>query len=308
MKIRTLTDLTPSEFENLTLDLLTRLGLKNTVWRTPGRDAGRDIQGDEFTEDFSGHTSRKSWYVDCKRYSGTVSWPTVWEKIAFADSNNAGVFLLVTTSTLSPQAVDEVNRWNDARRTPSVRFWNGHDFDHRLSLHSDIQVKYGLSHQPIQDSALAIIDLSKVLLKYTNNIAAQTEFGRPTEQLLEAVQAISELITARLSEIEHAGRISVQRFRVDQDTYEWLKDAESVARLGFDRFAVRAIATLARCYSQAPEIVVARIIGRDDAVQLRGSGIPESLLTDLTTIGFWGSIRVTLTSELVSLERMNAAS
>ncbi|WP_157627625.1 restriction endonuclease [Burkholderia gladioli] len=308
MTIRTLTDLSPSEFENLTLDLLTRLGLKNSVWRTPGRDGGRDIQGDEFMDDFSGHTSRKSWYVDCKRYSGTVSWPTVWEKIAFADSNNADVFLLVTTSTLSPQAVDEVNRWNDTRRTPSVRFWNGHDFDHRLSLHSDIQVKYGLSRRPIQDSALPIIELSKILLKHTNNIAALAEFGQPTERLLVAIQAISELITARLGEIEFSGRISVQRFRADVDAYEWLKDSESIFLLGFDRFAVRAITALTWCYSKAPELEVARIEDRSNALELRGSDIPETLLSDLTTIGFWGSIGVSLTPDLVILERMNAAS
>ncbi|TDR82997.1 restriction endonuclease [Paludibacterium purpuratum] len=308
MTIRTLTDLSPSEFENLTLDLLARLGLKNSVWRTPGRDGGRDIQGDEFMDDFSGYTSQKSWYVDCKRYSGTVSWPTVWEKIAFADSNNADVFLLVTTSTLSPQAVDEVNRWNDTRRAPSIRFWNGHDFDHRLSLHTDIQVKYGLSSQPIQDAAPAIVELSKILLKYTNSIAAQVEFGRTTEGPLAAIQAISELITARLGEIELTGHISVQRFRAEVDAYEWLKDAESISLLGFDRFAVRAIAALIRCYSKATDMVVARIEDSPNAVEIRGQGIPETLLSDLTTIGFWGSIGVKLTPELVILERMNAAS
>ncbi len=303
--MRTLNDLSPSEFENLSLDILSRLGLKNSVWRTPGRDGGRDIQGDEYIDDFSGHASHKSWYVDCKRYSGTVSWPTVWEKIAFADSNHADVFLLITSSTLSPQAIDEVNRWNNSRRTPSVRFWNGHDLDHRLRLHPDIQVKYGLSPQPIKDSALGIIKLSKVLLNYTNNIAAQKEFGKFTDRFLVAIQAQSELITARLSEIENYGRIIVQPFRNKIDTYEWLENTENFSFPGFDRFVLRAIFSLVWCYSKTEEMKL-KTDNQLNMIKLYGSNLPATLLDDLEVLGFWGSIKVNLTSEMVILEKINA--
>ena len=44
-------DLSPTELENLCFDLLLKLGLKNLVWRTPGRDGGRDVQGEHFVED-----------------------------------------------------------------------------------------------------------------------------------------------------------------------------------------------------------------------------------------------------------------
>ena len=57
----------------------------NAVWRTPGRDSGRDIQGEWFVEDLSGHIGRQVWYIECKRHKSSVSWPKVWEKISFAE-------------------------------------------------------------------------------------------------------------------------------------------------------------------------------------------------------------------------------
>ena len=78
--------LTPGQFENLVYDLVTSAGLRNAVWRTPGSDGGRDIEGEMATTDFSGFHTITKWYVECKRYAASVDWPTVWEKIAYADS------------------------------------------------------------------------------------------------------------------------------------------------------------------------------------------------------------------------------
>ncbi|MBH3308504.1 restriction endonuclease [Pseudomonas mosselii] len=305
LSIRGLSDLTPTEFENLTLDLVVRLGLKNAVWRTPGRDGGRDIQGDSFISDFSGFVSRSSWYVECKRYADTVSWPNVWEKISYADSNSADVLLVVTTSTLSPQAIDEVNRWNLAHKNPSVRFWNRQDVEARLGLHLDIKVKYGLSQTPIQDAALSMIELSKVLLKYSNSITACVEFSGALERRLDVVQTLSELIGARLAEIEQYGRISVIPFRPNYDAPDWLKQVEVVQGKGFDRYAFRCIAALIHCHSSANEVIIAD--ASENKLTLHAGPVVEELLPDLKTIAFWGGLNIASDSNSITIESQYAA-
>jgi hypothetical protein len=293
-------ELEPDEFENLTLDLLSHLGLKNAVWRTPGRDGGRDIQGDIFTDDFSGHTSRQSWYVECKRYAGTVSWPVVWEKIAYAESNSADVLLMATTSTLSPQAIDEVNRWNEKRKTPSIRIWGGHDLRQRLALFPDILVKYELSPQPIRDAAISLLALSKILLKYSNAIEAHIEFGSPPDKHIVAIQALSELMSTRIEEIEQHGRLQTVPFRSAIDAYDWLVGVDHIERAKLDRFASRAILSLVHASSPAPMIEI--LVDTQGRPALRVEACPQALLSDLATVAFWGGMRFMQVDQLIVLE------
>ena len=55
--------LTPAQFENVVYDLTTSAGLRNAIWRTPGPDGGRDIEGEMATTDFSGFHVITKWYV-----------------------------------------------------------------------------------------------------------------------------------------------------------------------------------------------------------------------------------------------------
>jgi HJR/Mrr/RecB family endonuclease len=137
--------LTPAQFENIVYDLVTSAGLRNAVWRTPGADGGRDIEGEMATTDFSGFSVNAKWYIECKRYAAAVDWPTVWGKIAYADSHGADYLLVVTTSSLSPQCKTEVSTWNAGRRRPAVRFWEGHNLEQVLAHYPRILVKHGLA-------------------------------------------------------------------------------------------------------------------------------------------------------------------
>lgn len=247
-----LEELTPTRLENLALDLLQLLGLRNCVWRTPGRDGGRDIQGDSIENDFSGYTRSESWYVDCKRYAASVSWPTVWEKLAYAESSNADVLLIVTNSTLSPQAVDEVNRWNANRKKPTIRFWNGTELEKRLRIFPALLVKYGLSPDPVADAAISLLPLTKLLMKYTNSAVAAAEFGAEAQKYHDVTHAVSELISARLDEVEKTGRPGAVPFRVSDDSFSWLSEAVATALVHLDRCVVRALLTLLRCHRASP--------------------------------------------------------
>jgi hypothetical protein len=237
-------DLSPSEFENLVFDLVQSLGLKNAVWRTPGRDGGRDIQGVWFVEDLSGHIGHQVWYIECKRYVPSVSWPTVWEKISFAESNAADVLLFTVTSSLSPQAVDEVNKWNDQRKRPIIRFWNGFDIVKKLRLFPLIEIKYGLSPDSRAKIGGALLPVVNILLKYSIAAHSAEVFETASDKKHAVLYSLSELISARLSEIESDGAFSMAPFRESIDGFEWLENSESLDGMNIDRYSIRAIA----CY------------------------------------------------------------
>src|SRR5438876_5270353 len=120
-----LKQLQPRDFENLIYDLLVLRGMRNLRWRTPGTDAGRDIEGDFDARDFSGDIRSERWYVECKRHALTVDWPVVYGKLAYADSQQADFLLVCTTGSLSPQCKDEIARHERNRRTPRMRAWEG---------------------------------------------------------------------------------------------------------------------------------------------------------------------------------------
>ncbi|TDR39640.1 restriction endonuclease [Tahibacter aquaticus] len=296
-----LTALTPSQFENLVLDLVQLLGLKNCVWRTPGRDVGRDIQGEYFRPDFSGFTRQEIWYVECKRYTESVSWPIVWEKIAYAETHCADVLLFVTSSTLSPQAVDEVNRWNETRKSPVIRFWGAPDLLNRMGLYPQLLVKYGLSANPVIDSAISILPLTKILTKYANTAGSYREFGKSRDRIDEAIHALSELISARLEEVENRGKIACERFFSARDGYQWVDGNDVLEAAKADRYVVRALLALMRCHSTSQTIQV----GMDgDSIAMSGADLPasETFQGDLRAVAFWGSMTITSTTSKVSIE------
>jgi hypothetical protein len=298
-----LTTLTPSQFENLTLDLMQLLGLKNCVWRTPGRDCGRDIQGEFFGSDFSGFARRESWYVECKRYTDTVSWPKIWEKIAYADSNSADILLFVTSSTLSPQAVDEVNRWNEARKSPIVRFWNGQELLNRLALFPQILIKYGLSESPLTDSAVSILPLTKLLTKYADTGSTYSAFGKSRDRIDEAIQALAELISVRIEEVETIGKTVCVPFISDRDGYSWIEGNQHIESTRIDRYTVRAILALIHCHSTTEPIKVSA--SENTLLIISSLPLATSFQDDLRTVAFWGAARIRLASTNSGIEVTN---
>lgn len=253
-----LLSLAPAEFENLVLDLVTAVGLQNAVWRTPGRDGGRDIEGVAFAPDLSGYREEQVWYVECKRHQSAISWPSVWEKLSYADVHSAHALLVVTTTSLSPQAVDQVQQWNAAHKRPLVRCWGFPEIARLLELHVPIAVKYGLSRNPREDAALAVLPVTRLLNKFTKSAESQREFGFENTRRLEVVFALSELIEWRLETIERSVLSAVPRFRATTDAYEWLDGAQHVAAVGPNRYVMRTIAAMLRDTTGQQRIIVER--------------------------------------------------
>lgn len=206
-KRRKLEALAPREFENLIFDLMVASGMNNVVWRTPGADGGRDIDGMTFERDFSGVQVVRKWFVECKRYAASVDWPTIYGKLSYADSLGADVLLLCTTSTFSPAATTHVNQWNADRRPVAIRLWPLHELELQLQQHPDLQLKYGLSETPStpgRSLLLLTLALSKTV---SSHYSRQLFEDVKPDLMLQASQALSDLLLRRMEDIERIGRI-----------------------------------------------------------------------------------------------------
>ena len=245
-----LLSLSPGQFESMTFDIVTTLGLRNTVWRTPGSDVGRDIEGDYFISDLSGQYQRQKWYVECKRYTGSVDWPTVWNKISYAEAQSADMLLFVTSSSLTPQAVDQVRAWNETRKKPTIRFWGAVEVAAKLNLYPELARKYGLKSEAA--SKLDIFYPSILLLiKISNTLSPDT--GPIPEIKLWLAHSISELVSTRMSDVKVSDEFYFRTHNTE-DQFEWI-DYSGLCVKHYDRFSIRALlAYLVFIFKMAPVI------------------------------------------------------
>ncbi len=306
MNTKALTRLTARQFENLVYDLLVALGLRNAAWRTPGRDAGRDIEGEYFTADISGSYVKQKWYIECKKYKSSVSWPTVREKLSYAEAQAADCLFVVTTSTISPQCLDQIEQWNHAHSRPQIRHWGRHELSNALFRFPHLLIKYRLRAPLPEIRARAFLDLSKIALKYIYSAHSASVFDRSPMDYLETASILSDLITQKLSQLESTGVLSNEHFHVDQDSFEWIKVIGQVP-LYFDTYTIRAIIAVARQIAMA-RLVTLCVVG-DHRLELSGDPSfrtpTESQEADLRAIASWGDLELEFDNATIAIVGRN---
>lgn len=224
-------ELNPFEFENFIFDCARAVGLKNVIWRTPGADGGRDIQGEAYSTDISGHELVQRWYIECKRYASSLDWPTVWNKIAYADVQGADVLLIATNSNPSPRCETEVEAWNSERRRPIVRFWRGYDLPAIVRAHPAIGASYGL----IDEVALlqaSTLPLAMLVSKIAQTAYAESAFESAITISLEAGAAIAELLSQALDNLQRYGRLKPGSPASQIPNYDWLNATGTIGHWG----------------------------------------------------------------------------
>lgn len=242
--------LAPDKFENLTFDLLHAAGLKNLVWRTPGADGGRDIEGEFTSLDFSKHHQLQKWYVECKRYANSIDWPTVWQKIAYADSRGADFLLMVTNNNPSPTCENEIAIWNRQKKSVTVRIWRGYELERILKSYPQVAAKYGLLGKSVE-AELSLQSLTFEAMKLAQSSYVARELDVSNELTLEATAALTELISLRYSQIRTYGRM-IRQSGETVPSYKWLSWSGSWG--DWDDAGMRAILTMARHLTGAASI------------------------------------------------------
>lgn len=258
-------ELDPTSFENLTVSLLRAAGFRNLVWRTPGADGGRDIEGMQTVTDLSGSDFIQKWYIECKRYSSSVDWPTMWKKVAYADSHAADFLLLVTNSQPSPQCESEIKSWNDGRRRPSIRVWRGYDLPRFLRLNEDVAIAHGIVERTLTTSSFAV-ELASVISGLAQAAHSAWAFEMSPEIPLVSATSLSELLHQRLQSISAHGRFVPGAKVRDLSDWPWLRVSGYVDRQ--EEVSFRAIVATIRHVMQAEKMVC---IIDDDVVRISAS-------------------------------------
>lgn len=304
--MKKLIELTPQEFENLIFDLLTLSGLQNCVWRTPGSDGGRDIQGEYIHSDISGYSQKELWYIECKRYSNSVDWPTVWNKISYAEAKAADVLLVATTSSLTPQAIDNMNDWNSNKKQPLIRTWGGAEIRNRLNIYPELLTRYELATSPYDNQSRSFLPLMKVLLKISYSLSSSLAFSQDCSSQIETSSSLADLLSRRIEDLDMDNKIIFYRFDPSHDKFEWLDGERFVAETGFDRYGVRAVLAYIR---SALKLTCISVEKEQDSLILKDTkDLSQSLINDLNNICLWTNFRITFTQEFVKLEsRANEA-
>jgi hypothetical protein len=215
-----LKQLSPVDFENLAYDLVFLSGAQNLRWRTPSADGGRDLEAEFRIADFSGEHVTQRWYVECKRYNKSLSWPTVYEKLTIAVNHGADYLLFVTTSNFSAPCRDEVQRHNSKSGVVQIRVWPFYRLDHLLSIHGQVALKYGLVQTPKAlhaDFETIIFEITKL----AQSTYGAAEFGQRTKDRIELLTAFTELLSARVGDVREFGQFALHKFRPSRDSYKW---------------------------------------------------------------------------------------
>lgn len=241
--------LSPSQFENLAYDLLTWRGMRNAAWRTPGADGGRDIEGNYEVQDLSGSHQTQKWYVDCKRYAKSVDWPTVYEKLSYADSNSADFLLIVCTPSVSPNCRNEIDKWNSKSPKTKIRTWEPHFLEQLLIEHPEVAIKHGFRKATLLD-APGFVDIAFEASKCADAAYCRSSFeNNKNAPELELASALANFLAAQMQQPRSATpATSIRSFNSNSDRYDWLRCTSSVAnsKLSLDVFAVRAVLCIVR--------------------------------------------------------------
>jgi hypothetical protein len=136
-----------------------------------------------------------------------VDWPTIYGKLAYADSHEADYLLMCISSRFTPAAITQVESWNSTRRTTKIRLWPLQELEVQLKQHPDLMLKYGLTSVP-NTPGYSIVSLSLAMSKAVGSYYSELIFKDVApSNMLQAAQAFADLISRRMEDIEIAGKI-----------------------------------------------------------------------------------------------------
>ena len=271
-------------------------GLRNATWRTPGHDVGRDIEGEVAVTDLLGFVRTERWYVDCKRYRRTVDWPTVHEKLAYAQNHDVDVLFICTTGFISPQCKDEIARHNTKQRRPRIEYWDAPRLDQFVPMHAELVWKYHLEPSNTRLSFRANSALLGDLVRASDALVASTA-GSSAEREATFVRCLSELLSTHLSDSNFPSVEAV--FRPDRAP-DWLSLNTPTTPKMHQRTLLTILAFI-RMAERKPKLSVETVTPSRVKIPL-SRPLSKSGQQTLTRIALLGSLGVSVSKTTVTVE------
>lgn len=214
--------LTPTQFENLVFDYCLCLGFENLTWRTPGSDGGRDIEGQVQIISPVSTVRKERWFIECKKYSKSISWPIIYEKIAYAESNHCDVLCLASFPNPSPNCETEISKWNQQRRSIRIETLRAYDFDFRPNNRAIVAAKYGIGAVVHQGYLPQVLQATSGLAQQAYCAEAS---GTGSTKFLLASSCFADLAEASNECLKHTNAsFSLPGFECRHDAFDWQKD------------------------------------------------------------------------------------
>jgi len=148
MKFNNLSD---SDFEELTYDLLAAIGFVNLSWRRgsglsgASADQGRDIVAQERRVGPDGREHFETWFIQCKHYVRGVPPEKLEGALAWSSAERPNTLLFAVSNFLSNPAKAYLENYERNNRPPfRLKIWERKDFERLLSSHPALIRKYQL--------------------------------------------------------------------------------------------------------------------------------------------------------------------
>lgn len=213
MSVEEVGDLSATGFEQLCFDIVRELNFHNPKWRTPGSDGGRDIEALRDVIDPTFETTTEKWFIECKKYASSLSWPIVYEKCGHADALNADYLFVMTSSSASTTCLDRISAWNASNKKPKIRLWGKHDIEAHLEVRPHIAAKHGLFLSP--RSHVGFEELALEMTKVVSTIYAKHQFGKDLSRPLQYANLLARCWQIRVQQIEMFSRFVAMDEDVD---------------------------------------------------------------------------------------------
>ena len=242
--------LSASDFEELTFDLLVQLGFVNVSWRRGtgkaghSADQGRDVVAQLLRREVDDTKHFETWFAQCKHYKRGVPPEALQDAVAWAVAERPSVLLIVASNFLSNSAKNWIENYERNNQPPfRLKLWERKDLERLLSSSPTLVKKYNLgvvapsalhpAHQQyVQDLRINSLDFFFEVI---------SELGEETRDDLFSF-SFNAIVNPRFRKPE-TGDETLGELMIDEANYEAFRDrCYELSRLRLSQsFLVQAI-------------------------------------------------------------------